>query len=90
MPFWTYSELIQLNIKSQNNLWNAFTSRLPNFTKIDIPEHLKNPEKIPMGHLSEALHGLRNIEKDKGTPDWVYFVIAAVIALLIVIAGFIY
>ena len=43
-----------------------------------------------MGHLIETLHGLRKIEKDKGTPDWVYFVIGAVIALLIVIASFIY
>ena len=40
-----------------------------------------------MGHLIETLHGLRKIEKDNGTPDWVYFVIGAVIALLIVKAG---
>ena len=46
-----YTELIQLNSKSQTNLWNAFTSRLPNFTKIDIPENLEAIEKIPMGHL---------------------------------------
>ena len=85
-----YSELIQLNNKSQTNLWNVFTSRLPNFTKIDIQEHLKAPEKIPMGHLIETLHGLRKIEKDKGTLDWVYFIIGAVIVLLIIIVGFIY
>ena len=39
-----YSEL---NNKSQNNLWSAFTNRLPNLTKIDIP-YLKALEKIPM------------------------------------------
>ena len=65
-----YSELLQLNNKSQTNLWNVFTSRLPNFTKIDIPEHLKALEKIPMGDLIETLHGLQKIEKDKGTIDW--------------------
>ena len=43
-----------------------------------------------MGHLIETFHGLRKIEKDNGTPDWVHFVIGAVIALLMVIAGFIY
>ena len=43
-----------------------------------------------MGHLIETVHGLQKIEKDKGTLNWVYFVIGAVIALLIVIAGFIY
>ena len=43
-----------------------------------------------MGHLIETLHGLWRIEKDKGTLDWAYFVSGAVIALLIVIAGFIY
>ena len=85
-----YSELIQLNNKSQTNLLNAFTSRLPNYTKIHIPEHLKALEKIPMGHLIETLHSLRKIEKGKQTPVWVYFVIGAVIALLIVIGGFIY
>ena len=53
-----YTELIQLNNKSQTNLWNDFTSRLPNFIKIDIPEHLKILEKIPMGHLIETLYGL--------------------------------
>ena len=74
-----YSELVQLNNKFQTNLWNTVTSRLPNFTKIDIPEHLKALEKIPMGH---------RIEKDKWTPDWVYFIIGTVIALLIVISGF--
>ena len=41
-----FSELLQLNNKSQTNLWNVFTSRLPNFMKIDIPEHLKALEKI--------------------------------------------
>ena len=85
-----YSELLQLNSKSQTNLWNVFTGRLPNFTKIDIPKHLKALGKIPIGHLIETLHDLRKIEKDRGTPDWVYFVIGAVIALLIVITGFIY
>ena len=85
-----YSELIQLNNKSQTKLWNASTSRLPNFTKIDIPDHLKAPEKIPVGHLIETLHGLKKIEKDNGNPDWVYFVIGAVIVLLVVIADFIY
>ena len=85
-----YFQLLQLNSKSKTNLWNVFTSRLPNFTKIDIPEHLKALEKIPMRHLIETLHGFRKIEKDKGTLDWVYFAIGAVIALLIVIAGFIY
>ena len=49
-----YSELIQLDNKSQTNLWNAFTSRLPNCTKIDIPEYLKALEKIPLGHLIET------------------------------------
>ena len=43
-----------------------------------------------MGHLIETLHGLQKIEKDKGIADWVYFVICAVITLLIVKAGFIY
>ena len=85
-----YSKLLQLNNKSQTNLWNVFTSRLPNCTKINIPEHLKAPEKIPMGHLIETIHGLQKIEKDKGTLHWVYFVTGVVIALLIVIVGFIY
>ena len=53
-----YSKLLQLNNKSQTNLWNVFTSGLPNFMKIDIPEHLKALEKIPMGHFIETLHGL--------------------------------
>ena len=44
-----YSELLQLNNKSQTNLWNVFTSRLPNFMKIDIPEHLKALEKNSFG-----------------------------------------
>ena len=65
----TYSKLMPLNNKSQTNLWNAFTSRLPNFTKIDIQEHLKVLEKILMGHLTETLHGLRKNEKENGTPD---------------------
>ena len=65
-----YSELILLNNKSQTNLWNVFISRLPNCTKIDIPEHLKTLEKIPLGHLIETLHDLQKIKKDKGTPDW--------------------
>ena len=43
-----------------------------------------------MGHLIETLQGLRRIEKDNGTPDWIYFVIGAVTALLIVIVGFRY
>ena len=43
-----------------------------------------------MGHLIETLHGSQKIEKDKGPLDWLYFVIGAVIALLIVIASFIY
>ena len=31
--------------------------------KIDIPENLKALEKIPMGHLTETLHGLQKIEE---------------------------
>ena len=85
-----YSELIQLNSKSQTNLWNVFISRLPNFTKIGIPEHLKALEKIPMGHPIETLHDLQEIEKDKGDCRLGLLIIGAVIALLIVIAGFIY
>ena len=53
-----YSELLQLNNKSQTYLWNVLASRLSNFTKIDIPEHLKAFEKIPMGHFFEPSHGL--------------------------------
>ena len=85
-----YFELILMNNKSQTNLWNAFTSRLPNFTKIDIIECIKALKNFPMGHLTETLHGLGKIRKDNGNSDWVYFVIGAIIALLIVIAGFIY
>ena len=62
-----YSDLLQLNHKSHTNLWNVFTSRLPNFTKIDIPEHLKTLGKIPMGHLIDTLHGLWKIEKIRGS-----------------------
>ena len=43
-----------------------------------------------MEHLIETLHHLQKIEKDEGTPDWAYFVIGAVIALLIIITGFTY
>ena len=90
MPYYhKESTYVILDIYSEL-IWNSFTSRLPNFTKIDIPEHLKTLKKIPMGHLVETLYGLRKIEKDNGTPDSVYFVIGAVIALLIVITGFIY
>ena len=55
----------------QTKLCNAFTSRLLNLTKTNIPGHLKALEKIPMGHLTETLYGLRKIVKDNGTPDWV-------------------
>ena len=43
-----------------------------------------------MGHLIRSLHGLRKIEKDSVTPDWVYYLIGAFIALLVVIAVIIY
>ena len=43
-----------------------------------------------MGHLIRSLHGLRKIEKDNDTHDWVYYLIGALIALLVVIAVVIY
>ena len=43
-----------------------------------------------MDHLIDTLHNLRNIEKDNGTLDWVYYLIGTFIALLVVIAEIIY
>ena len=86
----TYSSLLTLNNRTKFHLWEPFTLKLPNFTDIEIPDHLKTIEKIPMGHLIRSLHGLRKIEKDSDTPDWVYYLIGAFIALLVVIAVIIY
>ena len=85
-----YSELLKLNNKTEFKIWKPFTVKLPNFTSIEVPEELKVLEKIPMGHLIDRLHNMRNIVKDNGTPEWVYYLIGALSALLVVIAALVY
>ena len=85
-----YSELLRLNNKTEFKIWDPFTYKLPNFTSIEVPKELQTLEKIPMGHLIDRSHNTPDIVKDNGTPEWVYYLIGALSALLIVIAAFVY
>ena len=85
-----YSELLRLNNKTELKIWDPFKYKLPNFTSIEVPQELQDLEKIPMGNLINRLHNTRDIVKDNGTPEWVYYLIGALSALLVVIAVFVY
>ena len=64
-------------------LWEPFLSKLPNFTKMELPPELKDVKEIPMRHLLLRLRHLCQISKERKC-IWIYFLIAVIIIALCV------
>ena len=54
---------------SQIQIWKPFISAIPNFTKSDIPEMLKDTKEIPMRHLIMMIFNSRKSGRHPGLLD---------------------
>jgi hypothetical protein len=79
-----------LNV-SRAELWQDFSLKLPNFTHIEIPKHLKQIEYMPLTRLVDTLADLREDKKVKhSTSSWLYVAIILGSLLLLGVAMFVF
>ena len=65
---------------SQVQILKPFISAIPNFTKSDIPEMLKDTKEIPMRHLIMTIFNSRKSIRHPGL-EWIFIAIIVISAL---------
>ena len=67
------------------NLWESFHENVPNYTLSIFATHFLNIEEIPMGHLTDKLKNLKQIENPEHLPNWTYSIANFGIIIFIII-----
>ena len=67
---------------SKIEIWKPFTTAIPNFTKSDIPEMLKDTKEIPMRHLILSVFNSRKLGRNP-EHKWIYLAITLFALILL-------
>ena len=75
-------DILQAHNESEIQIWKPITSKIPNLTKTDIPEEMKDTKEIPMRHLLMTVTKLRKASKLKNKYSLlIYLAIVSAISL---------
>lgn len=88
----SFIDLINTQVRrSQIHLWEPIYDILPNFSKISIPEELREIKEIPLDHLIMKLGEHRPVNfTSKEWPIWSFLLVGVVIFIVFITAVILY
>ena len=85
-----YGEILTIGNSTGIKLWDPITRSFPGFGKLDLPEELKEMERIPLDSLVRRLHWLESVSRGAGIPIRTYGGIGAGVFSVILVAIIVY